>query len=124
MLAVADDKVRQFPIRTKQRRTLEVVQPPYNKCQHVRALLDEKLAELTCADCGERLNPIAFLKTLAQKATMWEWEAERIAKVRADLDERSKCRCTKCGQMTEIRRVHKRELAALRASNPTEGSPT
>lgn len=113
---MSDDKVKSLPIRHKgSPKVLSVVPFKYGGCQHLRAEVDAQLAELTCADCGVKLNPITFLVTLANKLTTWEYEASRIAKVRAEADERKRCRCTKCGEWTEIRRVHNREATRLKS---------
>ena len=111
---MSDDKVKRLPVRQKDSGAVLTVVPPYSGCQHVRAIVDEKLAELKCADCGEKLNPIAFLVTMAKKETMWGWQGRELAKARAELDSRKRCRCTKCGEWTEIRTVHNREVARLK----------
>lgn len=111
------EKVTTLPVRTKTGKVIEVVHSS-GGCPHVRATVNEKLADLTCSDCGVKLNPIQFLVTLANKLTMWDYQASQIKKVRAELDERKRCRCTKCGEWTEIRRVHNREAARLKSSAP------
>lgn len=111
---MSDDKIKQFPVRLKDHSKVIEVAPHYIGCQHLRAIVDEKLAELTCADCKEKLNPIQFLVTMAGQLTQWEWAKESLAKARAEMDERKRCRCTKCGEWTEIRRVHNREVARIK----------
>jgi predicted NAD/FAD-dependent oxidoreductase len=112
---MSDDKIKQLPVRMKDQKVLKVVHN-WGGCKHLRAEVDEKLAELTCADCGAKLNPIAFLVSMANQLTVWEHAQQSIAKARAELDERKKCRCTKCGEWTEIRTVHNREVAKLKGS--------
>lgn len=98
------ENVTSLPVRHKNMpKTLEPVQS-FGGCAHQHALVDRELNELECADCHAKLNPIEFLYKLACKATSWEFEKSQIAKVRAELEERKRCRCTKCGQMTEIKR--------------------
>jgi hypothetical protein len=100
------DNVTQFPVQKKEHdKTITLAANRWAGCQHLRATVDEKLAELTCADCGEKLNAIAFLAMLANQSTRWDLELERITKARADLDERKICRCKRCGEMTPIERV-------------------
>jgi hypothetical protein len=115
---VSDDNITKLPIRAKgPRKALEIVHK-YGGCQHLNALVDEKLAELECADCGAKLNPISFLMTMANQLTTWEYAKQSLAKARAEMDERKRCRCTKCGEWTEIRRVHNREVARIKSNKP------
>lgn len=109
-----DDKVKQLPVRLKDHSKVIEIASPYAGCQHRRAIVDAKLAELTCADCKEKLNPIQFLVTMAGQLTQWEFAQQSLAKARAEMDERKRCRCTKCGEWTEIRRVHNREVARIK----------
>jgi hypothetical protein len=44
-----------------------------------------------------------------------------MAKAREEMDARKRCRCTKCGEWTEIRRVHNREVAQIKASQAKPG---
>jgi hypothetical protein len=98
------DNITKLPIRAKgSPKMLEVVSP-YGGCQHLHAIVDRKLNELECADCHAKINPIEFCVSIAAGLTGWEYELSQITKARAELEERKKCRCTKCGQMTEIRR--------------------
>lgn len=108
------DKIIDLPIRAKDSKTVIQIVNPFTGCQHRRAIVDEKLAELTCADCGEKLNAIKFLVTMAGQLRTWEYAQRDIAKARAELEERKRCTCTKCGEVTEIRRVGMREVARLR----------
>lgn len=109
------DKVRRLPVRPKDSTSVLLVAPPFTGCPHTRAIVDEKLAELTCADCGERLNPMTFLVKLAKQETSWGWQQREIAKAREELDARSRCRCTHCGELTPIRTVHNREVKRIKS---------
>jgi hypothetical protein len=116
---VSDDKIMQLPIRAKDSSKVLTVVHNYGGCKHLRAVVDEKLAQLECADCSAKLNPIEFLITMANQLTVWEHAQQSIAKARAELEERKRCRCTKCGEWTEIRTVHNREVAKIKRSLPT-----
>jgi hypothetical protein len=118
---MSDDKITQLPIRAKNTRVLKVADRDFRGCKHLNAIVDDQLAELTCSDCGVKLNPIAFLVSLAHKLTTWDWETKQIAKVRAEYAERKKCRCTKCGEWTEIRRVGEREVARIKSGTKAAG---
>lgn len=84
------------------------------KCKHAHVQVDRKLAELTCLDCKERLNPIEYIAWVAEGIAGWEYERQQIKKAREQYAERKTCRCTKCGEMTEIRRVSDREQKMIR----------
>lgn len=109
--------VTQLPVRLKDTGTIVQVVHDYSGCQHRRAIVDAKLAELSCADCGVKINPIQFLVTIAAEERMLGVRERGIALARAALEARSKCRCTKCGEWTEIRRVTDREIKALKAKH-------
>ena len=121
-----DDKVTTLPVRVKGHDKVIEVVSRFDSCWHRRAIVDEKLAELTCADCGAKLNPIRFLVTLAGQMQLWKNAQRDAALASKALDERKRCRCTKCGEMTDIRRVGPREIARLKASHasaPAEQKP-
>jgi len=112
------DKITHLHVKPKPNRgkPLELVRSA-GGCRHLRAFVDEQKAELECADCGEKLNPIQYLATMARKLTSWDYEAQRIQKLRAELAERKKCRCLKCGEWTEIRAVGQWELEMILRRN-------
>lgn len=122
-----DDKpgnVTQLPVRPKDPRKIVERVFTYGPCQHLHTIVDEKLAELTCADCGVKVNPIWFLMQLSNQLRRWEAQGEAARDAMARLAERARCRCTKCGEWTEIRRVHNDEVARLRAGQQRkESSP-
>jgi hypothetical protein len=109
------DKVTVLPVRKKSEgRPVELVQKSFTDCKHIRVEVDPELMELTCRDCKLKLNPIQYIVRVAQQFVSWEYERDRIKLARAQLEERKQCRCTKCGQMTEVRRVSDRELAKIK----------
>ena len=118
------DKVTKLPVRLKDNSKLVALANPYGGCQHRRSIVDRKLAELTCADCGAKLNPIEYVAMLAGQENAWEWRTESLKQAAAKVEERKRCRCTKCGEITEIRRVSNREVTRLRsqANKSTEGT--
>lgn len=72
------------------------------QCQHARATVDEDLADLTCRDCGARLNPIAWVVGLARLWTHFRdlRDSSRRERDRLALMRRVKCRA--CGEMAPI----------------------
>jgi hypothetical protein len=120
-MIIETDNVTKLPVRLKDNTKLVAVANPYEGCQHRRAIVDSKLAELTCADCNAKMNPIQFLVGLATQERLYEQQQQGIAAARAELNERKRCRCTKCGEVTEIRRVGKREIERLRSTSKPQG---
>ena len=116
------DNVTKLPVRSKDpRKIVALVEWDYKACKHLHAIVDTKAAELTCADCGAKINPIYFLEQLSQQLVRWEYEKRAAAKIRADLEERKRTRCTKCGEMTEIRRIPRYELEEIKAARAAAG---
>lgn len=42
------------------------------KCEHLHVTIDDDYAELTCDDCERRLNPMKYLRRLADRWEYWE----------------------------------------------------
>ncbi|APP85429.1 hypothetical protein CFBP498_38110 [Xanthomonas hortorum pv. vitians] len=104
MSRIPTDNIVQLPKRTKGDVTgpLTVVHN-YGGCRHAHTEVDEKKAEVTCRDCGEKINPIWLLMQLATEDRMLR---DRWASMKAELSlmgERVKTKCQHCGQMTRIR---------------------
>jgi hypothetical protein len=74
-----------------------------NGCRHMHVLIDERYAEVECADCGKKLNPINVLARFAYE----ENNLERSIKAKNELEQRLKDRvrtkCIHCGKMTPLR---------------------
>lgn len=107
---MTDDNITRFPIKAKKQpnedRTL--VQPfevaRYGECDHPRFIVDPAKAEVECAVCSERLNPIWVLTRLAGEDRRMENTRERYREEMARLAERSRTKCQHCGEMTRISR--------------------
>jgi hypothetical protein len=103
------DKVQRLPVRFKSPlppgRTLllpyEVGQRP---CFHERFVVDGDKAEVECADCKEKLNPMWVLSRLAQRDHRFHEAHHRYHEQMKRLDERSRTKCRYCGKMTPISR--------------------
>lgn len=107
---MSDDKITQFPIKhkkpTPEDRTLlsphEVGK--FGKCQHPSFVVDEALAEVECAVCKEKLNPVWVLARLASKDRRMHEASIRYREEMARLAERERTKCQHCGQITRISR--------------------
>jgi hypothetical protein len=108
------EKVTPFPVKVRDNSKQITLANPYSGCQHKRAIVDPKLLELECADCHAKLNPIQFLVMLANTEAAYEWKQGALRQQRKKIEERSRCRCTKCGEWTEVRRVGQREVERIK----------
>jgi hypothetical protein len=110
------DNVTTFPVQPKLHdKTIALAADRWSGCPHKRAVVDPKLAELTCADCNAKLNPVEFLVMLANQSNAWDFELKRIETARAELAARKVCRCTRCGQMTPVDHVPHRMAKKIKA---------
>ncbi len=111
------DNITTLPVKKKpEGPAISLVSPFQSACAHRHVIVDRALNELACRDCKERLNPIEYIARVAEGIAGWEYERQRIIDARGQFEERKKCRCTKCGEMTEIRRVSNRELKNIKGS--------
>ncbi len=105
------DNVRKLPIKFKgplpDERTLLL---PYevgkSKCLHYpgRFIIDTSLAEVTCGDCNEKLNPMWVLGQLAGRDRKFAEAHDTYHEQMKRLDERTRTKCENCGKMTRISR--------------------
>jgi len=72
---------------------------PYN--------FDQSLASVECIDCGSLLNPLFVLEQLANKEAYWNRRQKELSgyikELNEELKERTRTKCTHCGNMTAIR---------------------
>jgi len=77
----------------------------YPTCFHGPFIVDSDNAEVTCAKCKEKLNPMLVLHRLAVKETQYHATAERYQEEMKRINERSRTKCQHCGKMTRISRA-------------------
>jgi DNA-directed RNA polymerase subunit RPC12/RpoP len=82
-----------------------------DQCAHKGPyIVDRKLAAVECEDCGAYLNPLYVLEMLAYKETYWNTRQEELttylATVNEEIKDRTRTRCTHCGNMTAIKFKH------------------
>jgi len=102
---MTDDNVTHLPIKPKldSGRVLDVVPQWRNgKCRHTRFLVDPALTQVTCRDCGEKIDPMFALLQLADKETRYHELHDRYHDELNRLAVRQKTKCQFCGQMTRI----------------------
>jgi hypothetical protein len=102
-----DDNVTVLPVKPRanlgDERVFTTV--PTHACWHKRYIIDDELAEVTCADCKEKLNPMWVLKQLAQAENRYHELHARYHDELKRLAERSRTKCEHCGGMTRISRT-------------------
>lgn len=101
----SDDNVTQLPVKAKldKGRVLEVVPEwQYGKCRHTRFEVDKALAQVTCRDCKERIDPIYALVQLANSETKYHDLHARYQDEMTRLGTRQKTKCQHCNKMTRV----------------------
>jgi hypothetical protein len=100
-----DAKIQALPIRAKralgENHELSVVSSC--ACWHRAGfIVDERLAEVTCAACKAKLNPIWVLGQLAMLENRFHDLHARYQDELVRLNGRSRTKCEHCGGMTRI----------------------
>lgn len=76
------------------------------KCQHIRVEIDTKEVELTCKDCGVKVNPVLWIKDSLQYFQRVQnsvnEEREKLKQDKAELENRARTKCQHCNKMTGI----------------------
>ncbi|MBW5416059.1 MULTISPECIES: hypothetical protein [unclassified Pseudomonas] len=94
-----------LPIRYRGGRVEQVlnrVMPSHKSCKHERFVIDERLAYIRCADCSEKIDPMFALLQLCRKQGEFMRQHDRYQVEIERLNERTRTKCTHCGQMTRI----------------------
>lgn len=73
-----------------------------SRCQHNKFIVDESMAEVVCGLCERKLNPIwclvQYTRGEGRIRSHLEYLEQRVKKTQDKL----RCKCRKCGQMTSI----------------------
>jgi len=106
-----DDKIKILPVKFSkpapdERTLLHPHEVQSSKCMHYPGhfIIDASLAEVTCADCKEKLNPMWVLQQLAGRDRRFAEAHETYAKQMKRLSERERTKCDHCGKLTRISR--------------------
>lgn len=76
---------------------------PVGKCSHWGPFeIDTKGGQCKCLKCGEAVAPMYVLERLMHTESQWMRTRAEYQDEMKRLAERSKTKCRKCGQMTEI----------------------
>lgn len=74
------------------------------QCHHSSFIVDDAKAEVECATCGTKLNPMWVLHHLACEERGYHDTHRRYVEEMKRLSERSATKCRHCGKMTRISR--------------------
>lgn len=79
---------------------------PYSHCKHyfTTFTVDIDAGKCFCKDCGGEVSPMFVLAELMRLESRWNRTRLAYQDEMKRLDERSKTKCRKCGEMTEISR--------------------
>lgn len=76
------------------------------QCQHDYVEIDDEEWELTCRDCGIKLNPLAILWRYATEETrlhvLLESRKTLLKELAEKIEAKNRCKCQHCGKMTKI----------------------
>ena len=100
---MTDEKIKELPVKFKtQPDDNKFLVVPPSKCPHGLYNVDEKLAEVTCRKCGEKMNPMYVLKEMAMGESQWHRTRQMYQEEMKRLTERSRTKCRFCGKITPI----------------------
>jgi hypothetical protein len=109
MNLIDEDKIKKLPVKFKgplppDRTLLSPREVGRTKCLHYPGhfIVDGSLAEVTCGDCGEKLNPMWVLQQLATRDRNFAEAHTRYHEQMKRLSERTSTKCRHCGKMTRI----------------------
>ncbi len=98
--------VTALPVKPRNNTTERVLTEVHSyECMHRSFIIDAKLAQVTCADCKERMDPMFALTQLVRQETKYHELHARYQDEMTRLGERSKTKCQHCKQMTSISRA-------------------
>jgi predicted RNA-binding Zn-ribbon protein involved in translation (DUF1610 family) len=99
----SDDKVTPLPVKKREGSANVLTVVHSYRCRHSRFEVDEKLAEVTCRDCGEKMSPMWVLIQIAYEERTLN---DRLIALKTEcqlLSGRVRTKCDHCGKMTRIR---------------------
>lgn len=85
---------------------LQLTESPVHRdgqCAHKRIFVSELQAEVTCQDCGEKLNPIGVLLRYAKEESRLVMRIKENQAILEKLQAKVRTKCEHCGQMTRVR---------------------
>jgi len=74
------------------------------RCSHSKFKLNDSLDRVFCGICGEGLNPMWVIKEFSNKEHRLFERLMYLEKQAKKAEEKNRCKCEKCGQMTTIQK--------------------
>ena len=74
-----------------------------SRCRHAKTTIDTTLAELTCDECGSKLNAIEWLAEFAEEYERFQRLRDQYIEARKAYDAKQCCKCEHCNKMTRWR---------------------
>lgn len=72
-------------------------------CQHRRVSADLEVLDLTCRDCGARVNPVHWITEMADSWREVEESRAASRRERERLEQRRRVKCYHCGESVTLR---------------------
>ena len=72
------------------------------KCKHRNIEIDQSLYYVKCIDCGETIDPVYFLHSLALEENILKWKITELQEELKKLENKKRCKCEHCGKMTRM----------------------
>lgn len=86
-------------------RTLETVR--IGDCHHPRFIVDDRLCEVQCAVCKERVSPMWVLGQIAHQETAIAERRNILIALVKKLNDKVRFKCRSCGKMNDMSRIVK-----------------
>jgi len=117
MAAMTDHTITPFPKKKRETKgdSDAVFAVQERTCWHDKFIVDEKLEQVECADCGERLNPMWVLKRIATKEDSARRSLEKLHGALRDAKQAKRWKCGHCNGMNDI--TAKMRFRAIGGSN-------
>lgn len=99
------ENIVQLPVKPREPVGDAFLQPvPYQSCNHWQGPfeVDVKGAKCKCLRCGTEVGAFFVLEQLMQQESRWNRTREAYLGEMKRLDERSRTKCQRCGEITRI----------------------
>lgn len=88
--------------------------PKRHRCWHKSVLIDAAKAEVECADCHDKLNPMWVLEMLCHEENRFEDRRQAYMGERKAWEARRRTKCTHCNKFTDLPKASRAEIEAAK----------
>lgn len=96
----------ELDIQTSKVISLDKKRIEYGRCKHFKMIVSEDVAEITCQECGEKLNPIWVLSRFArEEKTLREQlrnQLVRLKNIEVAMNRKTRTKCKHCNRYTPV----------------------